>query len=147
MPGARLVACADVDLPRANALAAAMGGCPTFGDWQAMLAQVDCDIVIVATLHDSLAEITMAAIAAGRHVLVEKPAARFATELEPVAIEAHRKQALVRVGFNHRYHAAVRKARDLVDAGAVGDLMFIRGRYGHGGRIGYDREWRADPAR
>jgi predicted dehydrogenase len=33
-----------------------------------------------------------------------------------------------------------------VDAGAVGDLMFVRGRYGHGGRVGYDKEWRANPA-
>ena len=53
----------------------------------------------------------------------------------------------VRVGFNHRYHRALRKARELVDAGALGELMFVRGRYGHGGRIGYEREWRADPGR
>ena len=53
----------------------------------------------------------------------------------------------VRVGFNHRYHRSFRKARELVDAGALGDLMFIRGLYGHGGRVGYDREWRADPKR
>ena len=39
------------------------------------------------------------------------------------------------------------KARELVDAGALGPLMFVRGRYGHGGRLGYEREWRADPAR
>ena len=51
----------------------------------------------------------------------------------------------MRVGFNHRYHPALRKARALVDAGALGELMFMRGRYGHGGRIGYEREWRADP--
>ncbi len=51
----------------------------------------------------------------------------------------------VRVGYNHRYHPALQKARELVDAGAVGPLMFIRARYGHGGRVGYDREWRADP--
>src|SRR5207302_3632231 len=52
----------------------------------------------------------------------------------------------VRVGYNHRYHPALLKARELVDDGAVGPLMFIRARYGHGGRPGYDREWRADPA-
>jgi predicted dehydrogenase len=51
----------------------------------------------------------------------------------------------VRVGFNHRYHRAFRKARELVNAGALGELMFVRGQYGHGGRPGYDREWRADP--
>lgn len=46
------------------------------------------------------------------------------------------------VGFNHRYHRAFRKARQLVDEGALGPLMFCRARYGHGGRVGYDREWR-----
>src|SRR5215212_7389452 len=52
----------------------------------------------------------------------------------------------MRVGFNHRYHPALLKARALVDDGALGPLMFLRARYGHGGRKGYDREWRADPA-
>jgi len=54
---------------------------------------------------------------------------------------------LVRVGFNHRYHRAFRKARTLFDDGVLGEMMFIRARYGHGGRIGYEQEWRADPAR
>jgi predicted dehydrogenase len=147
MPGARLVACADIDLARAVALAKSAADCRAFGDWREMLAQTECDIVVVATLHDSLAEITKAAVAAGRHVLVEKPAGRFADELDQIAEEAARKRVFVRVGFNHRYHAALRKARELVDAGALGELMFIRGRYGHGGRIGYDHEWRADPKR
>ena len=42
---------------------------------------------------------------------------------------------------------ALQRARALIDEGALGPLMFLRGRYGHGGRVGYDREWRADPAR
>src|SRR5205814_4241905 len=58
------------------------------------------------------------------------------------AVRADRR---VRVGFNHRYHPALRKAREIVDAGALGPLMFVRARYGHGGRIGYEREWRANP--
>jgi predicted dehydrogenase len=51
----------------------------------------------------------------------------------------------VRVGFNHRYHRAFRKAREIFDSGVLGELMFIRGRYGHGGRPGYSQEWRAMP--
>jgi predicted dehydrogenase len=50
-----------------------------------------------------------------------------------------------RVGFNHRYHPAFQKAREIFASGVMGGLMFIRARYGHGGRIGYDQEWRADP--
>jgi predicted dehydrogenase len=52
----------------------------------------------------------------------------------------------VRIGYNHRFHPALRKARELIDAGAIGELMFLRGRYGHGGRLGYEKEWRADAA-
>ncbi len=54
--------------------------------------------------------------------------------------------ARVRVGFNHRYHRSLQKAREIYDSGTIGDLLYIRGRYGHGGRIGYDTEWRAVPA-
>ncbi len=52
----------------------------------------------------------------------------------------------MRLGYNHRFHPALRKARELVDSGVMGPMMFLRGRYGHGGRKGYDQEWRADPA-
>ena len=52
----------------------------------------------------------------------------------------------VQVGFNHRYHPGLRQVRAWVDSGVAGPLMFLRGRYGHGGRIGYEKEWRADPA-
>lgn len=144
-PGGRLVACADRDTARAAALAAPSGA-KVADHWQALLALPEVQLVIVSTLHDSLAEITLAAIQAGKHVLVEKPAARSAAELEPVLQAARGQPAKVRVGFNHRYHRAFRQARRLVDEGALGELMFIRARYGHGGRLGYDREWRADPA-
>jgi predicted dehydrogenase len=50
------------------------------------------------------------------------------------------------VGFNHRYHRSLRKAKEMVDSGLLGELRFMRARYGHGARIGYDKEWRADPA-
>ncbi len=104
----------------------------------------DIDAVIVSTLNGSLATITREAMDAGKHVLVEKPAAISLAEIDHLLHPA-RPDALVRVGYNHRYHPALQKARELVDAGAVGPLMFIRARYGHGGRVGYDREWRADP--
>ena len=104
------------------------------------------DVVIVATPHDTLADITLGAVNAGKHVLVEKPAARFASELETVLAARDAKGVRVHVGFNHRYHRSLRKAKELVSSGALGELMFIRGRYGHGGRVGYEKEWRADPA-
>lgn len=142
--GGRLVACADVDEGKARSLAGS-GDAKAFGNWHELLGLQDVDIVVVSTLHDSLAQITLAAIEAGKHVLVEKPAARSARELEPVIGAAQKRGVKVRVGFNHRYHRALLKAKEIVDAGTLGELMFLRARYGHGGRTGYDREWRANP--
>jgi predicted dehydrogenase len=110
------------------------------------LHRPDIDVVVVATPHDALAAITAEAIAARRHVLVEKPAGRHWKEIGPLIADAERFGSKVRVGFNHRFHRAFPKARELVDAGALGELLFLRARYGHGGRVGYEREWRADPA-
>jgi predicted dehydrogenase len=143
--GGVLLACADKQLVRAESLAKSLGG-KAFSDWHDVLLMPEVDLVIVATLHDSLAEITLAAVEAGKHVLVEKPAARTSDELEPVIAASAKRGVKVHVGFSHRYHRALRKAKEIVDAGEVGELMFIRARYGHGGRPGYDREWRADPA-
>jgi predicted dehydrogenase len=105
------------------------------------------DVVIVATTNDALTPIAIAAVEAGKHVLVEKPGARTVDEIDQLIAAARAHNRLVRVGFNHRYHPALQAARAVVDAGTLGPLMFIRGRYGHGGRIGYEREWRADPAK
>ena len=145
LPGGRVVACADLERDRAEALARAAGG-EAVTRWQDAVAHPDVDIVVVATTNDALAAVTQEALNAGKHVLVEKPAARNEAELEPLIAAASAKGVRVRVGFNHRYHPTLQKAREIVDSGALGPLMFIRGRYGHGGRVGYDREWRANPA-
>src|SRR5439155_15007853 len=142
----RLVACADAVGERAAALARTVPDAQPMANWQAVVQLPDVDIVIVSTTHNALAEITLAAITAGKHVLVEKPAARSTADLRAVIAAAQRARVLVRVGFNHRYHPAIRKARALCAEGAVGELLYVRGRYGHGGRLGYEKEWRANPA-
>jgi predicted dehydrogenase len=101
--------------------------------------------VIVSTLNSSLSPIARRAIAAGKHVLVEKPAGISSSQIDELIALSAEKRVQVRVGYNHRFHPALQKARELVDTGALGPLMFIRARYGHGGRVAYDREWRADP--
>ena len=142
---ARLVACADIVIERAQALAQTASGVVAATEWRNVVDRKDVDIVIVCTPNKFLAEIAKAAVEAGKHVLLEKPGARNVRELEAVIDVTGRKRQLVRVGFNHRYHPALRKARELYEAGELGEMMFIRGRYGHGGRIGYEKEWRADP--
>ena len=147
LAGARLVHCVDTDLPRAAQVAALADGCTSGTDWRELVARPDVDAVIIATPHDAQVEIARAAIAAAKHVLVEKPAARHVDELRDLPALAASHDVRVRVGFNHRYHRAFQQARRLVDSGVLGPLMFLRARYGHGGRPGYEREWRAQPQR
>lgn len=144
---ARLVHCVDADPARAAALAALYPGCQSSVGWQPALARRDLDAVVIATPPDTQGQIVRAAISAGKHVLVEKPAARHVDELRDLPQLAAKSGVRVRVGFNHRYHRAFQQAKRLVDSGALGELMFLRARYGHGGRPGYEREWRAQPER
>jgi predicted dehydrogenase len=146
LAGGCLAICCDPDRGRAQGLAAAHPGAEAATDWRAAATAPGIDVVIVATTHDVLAPIAAEAARAGKHVFIEKPGARRAGELDAVAEAARGTGALVRIGFNHRYHRAFQKAREIYDAGALGPLLFLRGRYGHGGRPGYEREWRADPA-
>lgn len=143
-PDSKLVALTDVVPERAQALASRHGA-QLHADASALLEDRALDVVIIATPHNQLAELTLRAVQSGKHVLLEKPGARWAAELEPARAAAERGGRCVHVGFNHRFHPALLKARELIDAGKLGPLYYIRGRYGHGGRIGYDREWRAQP--
>ncbi len=143
LAGGQLILACDLDESRARGLAAMVPGCGVTSDASEVFSS-EAEVVIISTLNHALAPLALAAVQAGKHVLVEKPAARTSAELEMVQAAAAKSGVRVRVGYNHRFHPALQKARELVDAGACGELMFIRGRYGHGGRTGYEREWRAD---
>jgi len=144
VPQGTITVCCDIHAESAAKLAEAHGAA-VVTDWREAVRRDDVDVVFAAATHDLLAPITTAAAAAGKHVLVEKPGARRASELD-AAVEACAKTgALVRVGFNHRFHRALRQARTIFESGALGPMIYVRGRYGHGGRPGYDQEWRAQP--
>jgi predicted dehydrogenase len=141
----QLVACYDIVADLAGLLASEYGG-QACASLQELLAQ-DLDVVIVATTHSELAETTCAALAAGAHVLVEKPAGIGVADVDRVANSAAQNGRLVKVGFNHRFHPGIARAVTEARAGIYGDVFYLRGRYGHGGRLGYEGEWRADPSR
>lgn len=170
-PTDELVIVADIDESHATSLAAEMG-CLAITDWRKVVARDDVEVIVVSTPNKYLMPITVAALENGKHVLVEKPMARNLAEAEevlrtisrqgdPSTSSGQRKGTgrqgdsllvspspcppLLGVGFNHRHHPAIWKAHELCAQGAIGPLMFIRAVYGHGGRPGYDKEWRADP--
>jgi predicted dehydrogenase len=140
----RVVGAFDVRAEAAEGLVAEFGGtaCATL---DALLA-LQPDVVVVATSHDQLAGGAVAALEAGSHVLVEKPAGIGVADVDRIAAAAQAAGRIAKVGFNHRFHPAIAQAVAIAHSGRFGDVLFVRGRYGHGGRLGYDREWRADPA-
>jgi predicted dehydrogenase len=140
-----LIGCCDLDAAAAAELARRHGGavCATPGE----LLALEPEVVVVATVHDQLAPLTEQALAAGAHVLVEKPAAVSAAQVDRLLECQQAAGRLVKVGVNHRFHPGIARAAEEVHSGRHGELMHVRARYGHGGRPGYDREWRTEPAR
>jgi len=143
--GSKLAVACDTNLARAEELVKLAKTGRAVADFKPVVADPQVDAVIVATINSALAGVAAAAIRAGKHVIVEKPAGISVKQIDELIALAEKHGVCVRVGFNHRYHAAFRKAREIFESGVMGELMFIRARYGHGGRIGYDKEWRADP--
>jgi len=142
--GLLLYAC-DIDLARAHLIADRYEGCIATTDVEQVLIDPSVLTVIVALPNALLAPVTLKAVRHGKHTLVEKPGGISARQLQEVAAAANENKVLVRVGYNHRYHPAFQRAYEVIQSDDVGELMFIRARYGHGGRSGYGREWRADP--
>jgi len=142
--GSVTVAC-DLQLERAKKLAALSPGCAATDSVERAVQSPNVDAVMVATLNAALAPIAMQAARAGKHVLVEKPGGISVREIEELEGVAAASGALVRVGYNHRYHPACLKALEIFRSGVLGPILFLRGRYGQGGRVGYEKEWRADP--
>jgi predicted dehydrogenase len=117
----------------------------TFQSLSSLLEEVGPGgLIIVATSHDALASISIDAINSKCHVLVEKPGARDFFELERVVKLAEANNVLLRVGYNHRFHPGVTSLRGICSSGELGAMILIRATYGHGGRPGYEKEWRAN---
>jgi predicted dehydrogenase len=145
-PDTALAAVVDVREDVARALAAECG-CRWGVDWKEIVTDPAVDVVIVSTPNDQLMPVGEAALGAGKHVLIEKPMGRTLTEavqLERAAADSGRR---LKIGFNHRYHPGIARALQLVRDGDIGSVINVRARYGHGGRAGYEKEWRGDPLR
>ena len=134
----------DRDEGKAKRLAEAYGA-RAGTDWRTAVADPNIEIVLVLTYPDSHAEISIAALEAGKHVLCEKPLTRTEDEARALVAAAARSGRTLKCGFNHRHHPAVVEAHRVFRSGAIGKPTFGRARYGIGGRQGIENEWRSDP--
>ena len=106
------------------------------------LLEQDIDAVFICTYNNVLADYTLLALKAGKHVFCEKPPARTTEELNLVINEERNSNLILKYGFNHRYHYSVQEAKKLIDSGSFGKLLWLRGVYGKAGSIDYDKNWR-----
>ncbi len=140
----RLVAVADLSLERAQSLAETHQA-QVESSWENLIERADIDVVIVATSNNAIPLCAARALKNKKAILIEKPGGRNPQELKGLLELEKETQQVARVGFNHRFHPALLKAKNMIEEGAIGEIMYLRARYGHGGRIGYDQEWRANP--
>ena len=118
-------------------------GVPVFREASELL-ELDFDAAVICAYNDVAAPYTLAALRSGKHVLCEKPPARFSSELEEVARMAQKTGLVVKYGFNHRYHYSVMEAKQLFDSDALGRLLWAKGTYGKAGHSGFESDWRND---
>ncbi|MEO6435632.1 MAG: Gfo/Idh/MocA family oxidoreductase [Tepidisphaeraceae bacterium] len=140
-PVCELVAVADLDEGRARAAAPEAKYYP---DAKALIAAEDVDAVIISTpppLHEPLA---VAAAAASKHVLVEKPMAPTPGACERMIAAARTAGSLLTVGYNHRYFEALKLVRDVVRSGEIGTLSHVRAYTGHSGLSEFKEPWMYD---
>jgi predicted dehydrogenase len=129
------------DGARAAHAAEKWGWAESSDDWRSVIARDDIDVVDIVTPGDSHAEIACAALAAGKHVICEKPLANSVDEARAMADAAHAAAAdgiLAMVGFTYRRVPAVTLARDLVAQGHVGTIRQVT--------ASYHQDWLVDPA-
>lgn len=138
-----LAAVLDPDRARAKKLADGTSAIVT-DELSSIVKRSDIHAVVVSTPTKYHFEVVIQALKAGKHVLCEKPLGRTVTEVHSMWEVARRSSRVLKTGFNYRHMAHVRKARGLLDEHALGPLYFLRCRYGHGGRPGYEKEWCTD---
>lgn len=131
----------DTDGGRAARLAETFGAKAAI-EPGAIFADNTIGVVIVATPNSFLAEYALGALESGKSVLVEKPGAISSQQIASLIAATSERGPYCKVGYNHRFHPAALRIQEELESGAWGELLWVRAAYGHGGRPGYEREWR-----
>ena len=141
-PQAKLAGFFDLNQQRAQELAQKWGG-KAYASWEEMLADPAIDAVSVCVANNAHAQMTIAALKAGKHVLCEKPMATTLEDCEAMVAAARESGKFLMIGQNQRLTRAHQKARELVEQGVLGDIISFRTTFGHGG----PETWSVDPGK
>ena len=129
-PRTKVVAVADVFVDKAKALGQ-KANAPAYQDYREMIAKEKLDVIGLLTPPDSHRAIAEDALKAGLHVFTEKPIAWTVKDGEAMTAAAKKSGKLLMVAQCHRYHEPVRRAKELIVAGELGDISTYRNRFGY----------------
>jgi len=129
---AKILGYFDTNIARAQSLAKEFGG-KAYDSYQALLANEEIDAVSVCTTNVSHAEITIAALEAGKHVLCEKPMATSLKDCQDMVDTAKEQGRFLMIGHNQRLAKAHMRAKELLDGGIIGEIISFRTTFGHAG--------------
>jgi predicted dehydrogenase len=122
-------ALADNTAERAQQSATALGFARSTGDWRELVADPQIDVIDICTPNHLHAEMALAALAAGKHVYCEKPLALDVKESAAVVEAAQQAGVCNAIGFNYICNPMVQTARDLIQAGELGEIVGFSGHY------------------
>lgn len=138
VPDAQVVAVADLDRNRLMEIAQNGRSIATTTDYREVLARPDVDAVVIATPAASHGQLAQEALSAGKHVLIEKPLAATVDEGNRLVELADRKGLVLMVGHTFLYNAAVRRLKQYLDDGELGDVFYIYSQRLNLGRVRHD---------
>lgn len=120
----RIIAVSDLNEARLRLVKARYPSIETTTDHQSLVSNPDIDVIIIATPVSTHYDLALSALQAGKHVFVEKPLTETAEQAERLVAEAEQRNLVLHVDHTFVYTAAVRKIRDLIDSGELGDLYY-----------------------
>ncbi len=132
----------DTDLNKARILAKEVNGI-VINSLKDGLKNKDITIVVIAIVNKNAKRICITALKNNKNVFCEKPMGINFKEAKEIAKAVEKYRRKFKCGFNHRYHPAIMQAYKLCKKNEIGKILYLRAVYGHGGRAGYDKEWRA----
>ncbi len=112
-------------------------------DWQNIIDDPEIDSIFVGVPNYLTCEIVIQGLLAGKNVFAEKPPGISVKEVNSMIKAENESGKVLKFGFNHRYHPAIMKAKELVENGELGEILWMRGRYGKSVEPDFDSNWRA----
>ena len=114
-----------------------------YDDWQDLIKDNSLDAIFVCLPNYLIRDAVVASLNSGKHVFAEKPPGISVAQVEDMIVAETQAGKMLKFGFNHRYHPGIIKAKELIDSGESGEILWMRGRYGKSVDPDFGSSWRA----